>query len=101
MEDAAAPECGGYCPRCDADMQIKTGMQVDIYRVMLAAAPTPPQLIYDEAAELNRLFGAAREMLRIAGLANQGSNAYNRAIVNLHEAVTACAQSRAKAVEVA
>lgn len=56
--------------------------------------------IYDEAAELNRLFGAAREMLRIAGIANQGSNAYNRAIVNLHEAVTACAQSRAKAGEV-
>lgn len=52
MEDAAAPECGGYCPRCDEDMRIKTGMQVDIYRTMLAAAPTPPQPIYDEAKEL-------------------------------------------------
>ena len=69
-------------------------------KTMLSAAPTLPQPIYDEAAELNRLFGAAREMLRIAGIANQGSNAYNRAIVNLHEAVTACAQSRAKAGEV-
>jgi hypothetical protein len=51
MEDAAAPECGGYCPCCDDDMQIKTGMQVDIYRAMLAAAPTPPQPIHDEAKE--------------------------------------------------
>lgn len=30
---------------------------------------------------------AAREMLRIAGIANQGSNAYNRAIINLHNAL--------------
>lgn len=49
MEDAAALECGGYCPRCDTDMQIKTGMQVDIYRTMLDSAPTPPQPIYDES----------------------------------------------------
>lgn len=33
------------------------------------------------------LESAAREMLRIAGIANQGSNAYNRAIVNLHNAL--------------
>lgn len=51
MEDAAAPECRGYCPRCDTDMQIKTGMQVDIYRTMLASSPTPPQPIYDKAKE--------------------------------------------------
>lgn len=36
------------------------------------------------AAELE---SAAREMLRIAGIANQGSNAYNRAIINLHSAL--------------
>lgn len=70
------------------------------WAAVVEAAPTPPQPIYDDAAELNRLFGAATEMLRIAGIANQGSNAYNRAIVNLHEAVTACAQSRAKSVGV-
>lgn len=79
---------------------LRAKIAVDAYNAMLAAAPTPPQPIYDEAAELNRLFGAAKEMLRIAGIANQGSNAYNRAIVNLHEAVTACAQSRAKTLEV-
>lgn len=44
---------------------------------------------------LNSLFGAAKEMLRIAGIANQGSNAYNRAITNLHEAVTKAVESRA------
>ena len=33
------------------------------------------------------LESAAREMLRIAGIANQGSNAYNRAIINLHNAL--------------
>lgn len=70
------------------------------WAAVVDSSPTPPQPIYDEAAELNRLFGAAREMLRIAGIANLGSNAYNRAIVNLHEAVTTCAQSRAKSVEV-
>ena len=49
--------------------------------------------------ELNRMLGAAKEMLRIAGIASQGSNAYNRAIVNLHETVTACAKSRARSAE--
>lgn len=33
------------------------------------------------------LESAAREMLRIAGIANQGSNAYNRAIINLNAAL--------------
>ncbi|WP_205548595.1 hypothetical protein [Pseudomonas carnis] len=33
------------------------------------------------------LESAAKEMLRIAGIANQGSQAYNRAIVNLHSAL--------------
>ena len=33
------------------------------------------------------LESAAREMLRIAAIANQGSNAYNRAIINLHSAL--------------
>lgn len=51
MEDAAAHECYGYCSRCDERMQIKTGIQVDIYRAMLAASPAPPQPIYDEAKE--------------------------------------------------
>jgi hypothetical protein len=186
MEEAAAPECGGYCPRCDEDVQIKTGMQVDIYRAMLAAAPVPPagdveviqafrsvvgginglsweyssklnlpapskhgevielvdrahvtrltaerdearrqvQLL-NEAGEflddvsqgvedklraenatlqseltkarelLNTLYGASLEMLRIAGIANQGSKAYNRAITNLHESVTSVAARQA------
>lgn len=43
MENAASTECYGYCPRCDSEMQIKTGMQVDIYRAMLAAAPVTAQ----------------------------------------------------------
>ena len=33
------------------------------------------------------LESAAREMIRIAGIANQGSNAYNRAIINLNAAL--------------
>lgn len=33
------------------------------------------------------LEAASREMLRIAGIANQGSNAYNRAIINLNAAL--------------
>lgn len=33
------------------------------------------------------LLAASKEMLRIAGIANQGSNAYNRAIVHLHGVV--------------
>lgn len=33
------------------------------------------------------LEAAGKEMLRIAALANQGSNAYNRAIINLHQAL--------------
>ena len=37
--------------------------------------------------ENDRLRSAAKEMLRIAGIANQGSNAYNRAIINLHESL--------------
>ena len=36
----------------------------------------------DERADM--LEKAAKEMLRIAGIANQGSNAYNRAFENLH-----------------
>lgn len=35
----------------------------------------------------DELESAAKEMLRIAGIANQGSQAYNRAIVNLHSAL--------------
>lgn len=35
----------------------------------------------------SELESAAREMLRIAAIANQGSNAYNRAIINLHSAL--------------
>ena len=38
------------------------------------------------------LESAAREMLRIAGIANQGSNAYNRAIINLHSALKPAAE---------
>lgn len=61
------------------------------YRAMLAAAPTPPQPIYDEATELE-IFEAWYE-----GYTKQGwsvSKAGTRA------AWLACAQSRAKSVEV-
>ena len=34
------------------------------------------------------LVAAGHEMLRIAAIANQGSNAYSRAIVNLHAALS-------------
>jgi hypothetical protein len=46
---------------------------------------------------LNTLYGASLEMLRIAGIANQGSKAYKRAITNLHESVTAVAARQAAA----
>lgn len=35
----------------------------------------------------SELESAAREMLRIAAIANQGSKAYNRAIINLNSAL--------------
>lgn len=38
------------------------------------------------------LESAAREMLRIAGIANQGSSAYNRAIINLHSTLKPAAE---------
>lgn len=38
------------------------------------------------------LEAAAREMLRIAGIANQGSNAYSRAIINLDAALKPAAE---------
>lgn len=43
---------------------------------------------------VGELESAAREMLRIAGIANQGSNAYNRAIINLNDALKPAAGSR-------
>ena len=42
------------------------------------------QRLTDAEKRVAELDSAAREMLRIAGIANQGSNAYNRAIINLH-----------------
>lgn len=97
MEDAAAPECGGYCPRCDTDMQIKTGMQVDVYRAMLDAAPAPPQPIYDEAKE--------RELFESFQI-DEGSNVdfengyYDNVFVqSAWDGWKACAKSRAKAGE--
>lgn len=38
------------------------------------------------------LESAAREMLRIAGIASQGSRAYNRAIINLNDALNPAAE---------
>lgn len=88
MEDAAAPECGGYCPRCDTDVQIKTGMQVDIYRTMVDAAPAPPQPIYDEAKE--------RELARFS---YDADSEFTGGWFDYLYGWLACAQSRAKSVE--
>lgn len=98
MEDAAAPECGGYCPRCDTDMQIKTGMQVDIYRTMLDSAPTPPQPIYEEAKE-RKLFEAFQ--VDEGGNIDFEDGYYDNVFVqSAWDGWKQCAQSRAKAVEV-
>ena len=112
MEDAAAPECGGYCPRCDTDMQIKTGMQGDVYRAMLAAAPTPLQPIYDEAKERELFEVHYREKFE----AETGRELSDSDIKSMRDGPLygesrhylngqwvgwkACAQSRAKAGEV-
>lgn len=45
------------------------------------------QRLTDAEKRVAELDSAAREMLRIAGIANQGSNAYNRAIINLNSAL--------------
>ncbi|KAA8555180.1 hypothetical protein [Pseudomonas marginalis] len=103
MEDSAAPECGGYCPRCDDDMQIKTGMQVDIYRAMLDAAPTPPQPIYDEAAELSKFMDHMQDKtLYVPGFKDRDDTKMqfsDDVTDTLWMGWLACAQSRAKAGE--
>jgi hypothetical protein len=43
------------------------------------------QLLNARDEEVDRLRSAGKEMLRIAAIANQGSAAYNRAIINLHQ----------------
>jgi hypothetical protein len=43
----------------------------------------------EEVDRLRAVEAAAKEMLRIAGIANQGSNAYNRAITHLHQTLEA------------
>lgn len=45
------------------------------------------QRLTDAEKRCGELESAAREMLRIAGIAKQGSNAYNRAIINLNAAL--------------
>lgn len=45
---------------------------------------TLQQRLTDAEKRVAELDSAARETLRIAGIANQGSNAYNRAIINLN-----------------
>lgn len=56
--------------------------EIDILQQRLTVAE-------QRSAELE---SAAREMLRIAGIANQGSNAYNRAIINLNYALKPAAE---------
>lgn len=43
--------------------------------------------VEEENDRLRAVEAAAKEMLRIAGIAKQGSNAYNRAIIHLHQAL--------------
>lgn len=50
------------------------------------------QLDVSEARSAD-LLAASKEMLRIAGIAKQGSNAYNRAIIHLHEVVERSAET--------
>ena len=71
----------------------------DVYAAMISAAPNTDLKDSDEAKVFNDLMWAAKEMLRIAGIANQGSSAYNRAIINLHEVVVSCVKSRARSAE--
>lgn len=42
---------------------------------------------------VDELEAAGSEMLRIAAISNKGSNAYNRAIVNLHYAINPIAEA--------
>jgi hypothetical protein len=70
---------------------------LDAYRDMLAAAPAPPQPIYDEAKE-RQLFEASLGST-LASLNTKGDYVY---VSSRHkwEGWKACAQSRAKAGEV-
>lgn len=45
--------------------------------------------VEEENDRLRAVEAAAKEMLRIAGIAKQGSNAYNRAITHLHQTLEA------------
>ena len=54
---------------------------------VLCERDTLQQRLTDAEKRVSELDSAAREMLRIAGIANQGSNAYNRAIINLNSAL--------------
>lgn len=69
---------------------------MDDYKFKLGLAITREEELKKDHG---KLFEASKEMLRIAGIANQGSNAYNRAIINLHETVESCAKSRARSAE--
>lgn len=52
------------------------------------------QRLTDAEKRVSELDSAAREMLRIAGIANQGSNAYIRAIINLNSALKPAAEGK-------
>lgn len=69
-----------------------------IYCTMIDSAPTPPQPIYDEAKERELFVAWANEAYGVAE--DEELNMKNPAIKENLNGWLACAQSRAKAVEV-
>lgn len=77
LESIKASVDGYDSPEHAAQVADELGHQCNVLQQRLTVAEQ----------RVSELESAAREMLRIAGIANQGSNAYNRAIINLNDAL--------------
>ena len=66
------------------DVQIELVERSHVER-LTAERDALQQLLNARDEEISRLRSAGKEMLRIAAISNQGSAAYNRAIINLHQ----------------
>lgn len=70
-----------------ADWKARCSRRVDDIKLVVEARDALQQSLTVAEKRASVLESAAREMIRIAGIANQGSNAYNRAIINLNAAL--------------
>lgn len=74
----------------DAALAIEASLREELARLKVAAAnvivegDALQQRLTIAEQRSSELESAAREMLRIAAIANQGSNVYNREIINLN-----------------